>query len=405
VNKIWEKNHRKEFIYRLWASDVRDEAFIERFYEGEEVERSLRTAENCGYYEEELGTLVDLAVEHYERYGIASLGRIPERDSQEGNIPPKKRRRSSKLKDLAGAWERQEALAQYLAGVASEDESIISFRKNVLSGRVLSEDQAMTFLSSPLAAARGKRASFKLLRINPLDRILDTSYEVEERQDDWGHYKKLVWGRRRSSTIRPLLAGRRPLFPGDSVTLDTLRILRRGRAIVFPHPREESRFVVAAQNSFIGQLVNLVEKRMGGYPISREMGVWFILTGEFVAEAPVRIRCTTTRRPELLSRTTITLEVESWLPPEEVLEQYRHAQHEIVGKTPRSLKRRTLAVFEFVNKHKEKSWRELLEAWNKEHRYERFEDRRHLYTTYTRAVENIAAVKPTRAKRVKASTN
>jgi hypothetical protein len=60
---------------------------------------------------------------------------------------------------------------------------------------------------------------------------------------------------------------------------------------------------------------------MTGYPISREMGVWFILTGEFVPQDPVPIRYMTTRWPDVVSRTTITLEVESWLPPEEVLKK------------------------------------------------------------------------------------
>jgi hypothetical protein len=402
VNKNQVRDYKKEFLHRLWAAGLRDEAFIEQFYEGEEVERSLTMAHTRGDYEDELGTLFELALEHYERYGLASLGRGQGADIQEpATIRLKIKRRSRKPTGVAGAWERQEALAQYLAGVTSEDKRIISFRKNVLSGRVLTEAEALTFLSSPLAAASGKRASFKMLRIDPLDRILDTNYQVEERQDERGPYRKLAWGRRRSSTIRPLLGMRRLVFPGDSVTPDDLRIMRRGRAVVFPHPRAENRYVVAAQDSFIGQLVEVAEKSMGSYPISLEMGVWFILTGEFIPEDPVRIRYMTIRQSEL-SRTTIALEVESWLPPEEVLEQYRHAQHEILGKTPRSLKRNTLAVFGFVNQHKEKSWRELFEAWNKQHPpRQRFKDRSHLYTTYTRAVENVAAAKPAKTKRPK----
>ncbi len=83
------------------------------------------------------------------------------------------------------------------------------------------------------------------------------------------------------------------------------------------------------------------------------------------------------------------------LPPEEVVEQYRHAQNEILGKRPRSLKRDTLAVFEFVNQRKGRSWREVFEAWNEEHPpHQRFKDRSHLYTTYDRAIKNLAAIKP-----------
>jgi hypothetical protein len=94
----------------------------------------------------------------------------------------------------------------------------------------------------------------------------------------------------------------------------------------------------------------------------------------------------------MLSRTTITLEVECWLPPEEVLEQYRHAQNQFLGGTPRSLKRKTVDLFEFVNQHKEKkSWRERFDAWNEEHPSQRFRDRSHLYTTYKRALDTIAS--------------
>jgi hypothetical protein len=368
----------------------------EQFFERRDAERDLRSADavSPAEYEEELEHLVGEAAKDYEHYWVGRQGRV-----QKGNIRPKKRQRGRKASSVAGAWERQEALARYLASAASEDERIISSRNDVLSGHVLSEEEALTFLSAPVAAAKGKRSSFKLLRINPLDRILDTNYQVEGGQDDRGPYRKLVWGRRRSSKIRPLLITTRLIFPGDSVTPDDLRILRGGSAVIIPHPREENRFVVAAQNSYIGQLAKIVEKSMGGYPISQEMGVWFILTGEFVPEDPVRIRYMTVQRPWLMSRTTITLEVESWLPPEEVLEQYRHAQHEILGKTPRSLKRNTLAVFDFVNQHKVKSWRERFDAWNKEHPpRERFKDRRHLYTTYTRALENVAGVNPAKTK-------
>ena len=119
----------------------------------------------------------------------------------------------------------------------------------------------------------------------------------------------------------------------------------------------------------------------------------FILTDEFVPQDPVRISYTTLRRPEF-ERTTINLEVEGWLPPEAVLSQYRHAQEEILGMTPRSLKGRTLAVFEFVNRHKERSCRQLFEDWNKEYPIWRFRDPRHMNTTYTRALEIVAS--PTR---------
>ena len=104
-------------------------------------------------------------------------------------------------------------------------------------------------------------------------------------------------------------------------------------AITFPHPREEGQFVVARKRSVIAELASLAEQRLEGYPISAEMGVWFILTGVFAFQDPVRIRYLTYRRSEF-SRSTLTLEVEGWVPPEEVSKQYRHAQNELLGKRP-----------------------------------------------------------------------
>jgi hypothetical protein len=412
VNKDQARDYKKEFFYRLWACGVRDEAFIEQSYEGEDVERSLKSANTYdpARYEEELEHLVNEAVKRYELYWLARPGRSQRGDIQKGDIKPQKRH-AHKRNHIAGAWERQEALAWYVARAASEDEKIISFRKDVLSDCLLSEEEALTFLYSPLAADTNSLARLKMLRINPRERILDSDYRTEEGHDEWGLYRKLVWGHRRSSTVRPLgIVTGKLIFPGDVVASDELRTLRvqGGRAFVFPHPREANRFVVAKPGSVIEDVGRLAEDRLRGYPISLEMGVWFILTGEFVPEDPVRIRYMTIRQPELMNRTTITLEVESWLPPEEVLQQYRHAQHEILGRTPRSLKRDTLSVFEFVNQRKERSWRELFEAWNEEHApHQRFKDRSHLYTAYTRAVENIAGVelaktrKAARKKRLK----
>jgi hypothetical protein len=397
VNRT-ESDYRKDLFHRLLAVDITDEEFIERFCKRHEVERDLKSADSNslpGNYEEALDSLVEDAQKDYEILWSERPVLIHENREQQ-HVRPKRRRRPRKQGGVAGAWERQEALARYLEAVALEDEKIINFRKDVLSGRVLSEEEALTFLSSPVAGAKS-HATFKMIRVNPLKRILDTNHQVREEQDDFGAYRKLVWGRRRSSTVRPLGAvATKLIFPGDVVTSDSLRGLRlkAGRTVVFPHPRVEDRFVVAKRESIIGEIVELVEKCMRGYPISLEMGVWFILTSEFIPEDPVRIRYMTTLRPEVMRRTTITLEVESWLPPEEVLEQFRHAQSKILGKTPRSLKRRTLSVLQFVNQHRGKSWQKLFRAWNEAHPRQRFKDRSHLYTTYTRAVERVVGVKP-----------
>jgi hypothetical protein len=117
-----------------------------------------------------------------------------------------------------------------------------------------------------------------MLRLNILDTLLDTKYRLEEEQDDHGLYKKLI-RERGSHTLRPLLrTPSRLIFPGDLVTSDDLRISRGGSAVVVVHPREKDRFVVAGTKSIMADIVSLAEDTLKGYPISREMGVWFILT-------------------------------------------------------------------------------------------------------------------------------
>jgi hypothetical protein len=393
VNENQLGEHGKRVRRRLLELDISDEDFLQRFFErhGDDVESDLKSEETFGpaRYEEALQSWIETAEKDHYYYGSERSSRV-----QEGNIPPKKSRRARKPKDIAGVWERQEALARYLEGVASEEEKIISFRREFLSGRLLSREEALTFLSSPSTIAEGSRTVFKMLRMNPLERILDSNYQMEEGQDDRGLYRKLMWTSGSTKKVRALdVTPSRPIFPGNVVTSDDLRGLRAqgGRVTIFPHPHEENRFVLARQNSVIAHMVDIVERALQGYPISLDRGVWFILTGEFIPEDPVRIRYMTVQHPDF-GRTTFTLEVEAWLPPEEVLDQYRHTQSQVLGKTPRSPKRKALNVFEFVNRHKGKSWGELFELWNEQHPNDRFKDRSHLWTSYTRTLHSHLAI-------------
>ena len=86
MNKNRAREHKKDFVHRLWASGVRDEAFIEQFYEGEEVEDSLKSADTFGpaRYEEELEHLVNEAVKRYKLYWLARPSPGQGGDIQEG---------------------------------------------------------------------------------------------------------------------------------------------------------------------------------------------------------------------------------------------------------------------------------------------------------------------------------
>jgi hypothetical protein len=376
-----------ELVDRLLAAGIDDGGWIERFCKRHDVEESLRKASirSPADYEEELGFLVETAKSDYEYYELDRPAEV-----QEGKVRPKKRLRVRELKDIAGVWERQKSLAHYLQQVASGDKKIVRFRERALSGGLLSEEEALAFFSSPLLADQPLH-----VLANRGISLLEKCRLLEEETDARGTYRRLKIKGWKPWRVRPLAAkGPELVYPGDVLRLQDARGLRGVGAIFFPHPRDEDRLVIARKSSVIAELFRLAGNSLVGYPISPQMGMWFILTGEFVPQYPVRMRYLRYRHPEF-SRTTITLEVESWLPPEEILEQYRHAQHEILGGTPRSLKRKTVALFEFVNRHKGASWGKLFGAWNKAHPGQRFRDRSHLFTTYMRALEYIAGIKPT----------
>ena len=127
-------DHEKELRHRLLAAGISDGEFLERLFKRHDVRRSLQNASNRGpaAYEEELEVLVEIAEDDYHHYGLAWFGH-----TQGGDIPPKQkpktRQKAGKAKDTAEAWERQEALGQYLARVASENGRITDFRKNCLA--------------------------------------------------------------------------------------------------------------------------------------------------------------------------------------------------------------------------------------------------------------------------------
>ena len=179
------------------------------------------------------------------------------------------------------------------------------------------------------------------------------------------------------------------------------------KCFLFPHPADPGGYVVTRERSVLAELANISEYSLEGYPIDSAKGAWFILTGDFIPSDPVRISYTGieaygSRKGPGFKRTTIAVEAEGWMSPEEVAEHYRYAQRHVFGKTPRSLDDKSLAVFEFVNRNKErerstivnqnKPWEALLREWNKIHPAQRFGQRRHLYQAYQRALRKIAAL-------------
>jgi hypothetical protein len=94
---------------------------------------------------------------------------------------------------------------------------------------------------------------------------------------------------------------------------------------------------------------------------------------------------------------TVELAVHPWVPAETVLANYRKIQRQLLGKENHRLKSRSLEVVRFVEtciREEEGArppWRELLERWNEEHpAEERFFDLRNFARVYKDTLERVA---------------
>jgi hypothetical protein len=117
---------------------------------------------------------------------------------------------------------------------------------------------------------------------------------------------------------------------------------------------------------------------------------WFVLTGHYtppVALPTVESRITCPKgAPEI---GTIELTVEPWLPAEKVLDMYKKAQRQMLGKKPHQVSRSRLRLLEFMETMGEGlSWRECMNLWNDYHPTDEYKDPRN----FSKAYKEVRAV-------------
>lgn len=381
MTKKEHKDHVQEVIDRVRKAVTADERFLYAFREqhAKEIEESLRSVDATGDV-----TFVQEELEHWTR------------EARKQYESPEEIAAPAIVVDDAVAWKRQETLADYLKEFAAEDFQIQRFRRNVLQGGLLSGEEALEFLSSPFTAdrryrafyAHGKRSLLKPLRV-----------EEGQEPEQLPHRRVIVQGKRKplSHAVWPLMltASRGFLFPGDVVTLRDLQTKRPNFVIkdelfrYFPHPHDEGVYIVAKSGSVLAELFTLSFEQLAGYPIAPNKVLWFILTGEFIPSAPVDTRYEKFGHGEF-KRTKITLEVEAWMPAEEIVKYYRYAQKELLGRVPRSLGNRDLDLIDFVHGNRHLSRKEQFELWNdKQPPKRQFRQQGHLTTAYSRALKRL----------------
>lgn len=365
---------RAEIKERLEAEGIYDEYFIDTFLEEPDAAAEIRifAGEDPGQPKEALDWLVDAAKLRYVYWG----GGHTERDE----ITPKRSSRRKKKTQISDAQERQESLAKYLTARMRPSGGALT------GGRLLSPEEATALLESPLAAS----FSAGFMAHYGFDAMLNPVL-VEEGEDERGSYRTLRTGgelETRVLKIRPLgRAFNEPVYPGarfKDLDFAGIQLTAKAKPIFVVHPHNHRERIVVRANSVLARL----DKAAGNlhkFPISSEKALWFILTGEFIPEAPAKIRTERINIPGFYKRTKITLEVEGWMTAEEVADHYRHAQRQVLGKIPRSLDNKSRVLLDFVNQNKgmtwnkDTTWQQLYEKWNKEHPVWSFKQVGHFY--------------------------
>ena len=241
---------------------------------------------------------------------------------------------SKEVEPELGAYEkdRAEALGEYIALRASLDSHVRYFRKVVLGGKLLTPEQARTFVQSAA------------------NQCFDIAWFIERRISMSEHYSHVY---------------------SDGWAIDEDGVKCRFDDIYVDPPGEVFRKVTYEPLDFshrdilsvryleeipveVGSVLDLLRKVSGrlvensGYPWGVPEAAWFVLTGEATPAVALAGRIDTFPG-DVMWHGTITLTAEIWVPAETVLRYYREMQKDVLeGRDNRPLSARSLALFSFV---------------------------------------------------------
>jgi hypothetical protein len=182
---------------------------------------------------------------------------------------------------------------------------------------------------------------------------------------------------------------------------------QKGELKFFVNESGEIMIIPFYEGSSLDRLHGLSEKLRGElFPDwSVAEASWVVLTGK-VREAP---RCLVGEVESLsnehLTRKVVTLRVEPWIAAETVLRTYQYLQALTLGRRPRAVSERNLAMVRFVMKQLHTlittplqvqgvlirvSWRKLMDSWNRENEESwAYEDERRFYRDCHRTLRTI----------------
>ena len=227
--------------------------------------------------------------------------------------------------------ERAAAIEEYAAKIATTDPDVYTFREKILGGRLLPEEQARAFVTSP-ATRFLEYSQFEGLGILPLE------HNAELRD----YTRKRVMGKVRYSSIVSFqgLAVETPVRPVP----DTKGHLPR---LYYVGEDGYVKSVEASLGSVIYELREIGAQLSERYSWQEAQATWFVLTGIIPAVQPVRTAYQA-KRSRHFNHGEIILTVAPWVPADVVRNVYRKAQRKVLGGDNQPLREKNLKLMRFV---------------------------------------------------------
>jgi len=274
---------------------------------------------------------------------------------------------------------RAVALYEYFARLADSDEYVQEFRREALSDRRLTWEQAHAFVTDEL----NRRITTVYLRNRGLSPATCVSRVTERGQRERD-------GRLRNYVTFAIDGLEKP------VTLEHAADRRLPSSVLqYPGEGETVAWVVVDQDSVLDDLVVISRRLCNRYPWEPYQAVWWVLTGAGPLWWPVRRRFRR-RHTDAFRYQAITLTIEPWVSSKTVERAYRQAQERMLrGRDNRPVSTRNLEAFRFCVAHLNVDeelppWSELAKEWNAACPKDRFKNGTALARVYERVLGYLA---------------
>jgi hypothetical protein len=127
------------------------------------------------------------------------------------------------------------------------------------------------------------------------------------------------------------------------------------------------------------------------YPWQPAQAAAFVLEALVPLATPLMLRMPQSAHEYRPRRAKITLEIDMWMPVDEVLRAYRHVQRQVLRGHNRPISRRSIDLVNFVLQRPSGTWQQVLDEWNNEHPTSSYSDYRHLRYAFVRAQQALLA--------------